>query len=1738
MCVAGLTQAAGPGIQQVKWSGGEVGREVVTFSNNTVGPQPTIADFQHGWLYIGAARSVDNSRQGVGSWWDVSNPRQPTLTTQKTIFNNKPHMLTFWEDKMLDGHQASRFLVWDFDDHREIASVNGSVGPVWYMGQIPYVYRPRNGYGAGPNRLDIIRLNPQSTGGDLWAQYDLGSAVSFPVGALHAVGNLLIASASQASGVATFDISNPTQPVLLDQVITGGQVYTSMVHGSRVYQCEQNNSGVIRVYDFSNPADIQTVGTVFIGNNPRYVMLKDGKGYCAPGTNRLVRFDAQSRVVDRDWRTGGGMDFVQLIGNMAITGGMEGLARCALIPIQTEPDTTGPAVGFVSPANGTVNQALSSRVGFIMSDQIDVTSLNSQTFIVRPIGSSDAVAGTYSTQLGMINFSPAESLLPGTTYEVILPAGGLRDTVGNAIGSQWRSVFTTTGSPPGGGGGGGGGLDPNAVGGHLAHWEFNRQTQFGFDSSLNGRTLQLQQGAAFSTDAREGPGALALNGSNQFAVSSDIALGDAFTLAAWIRMIGGSASRAILSNTTDAGGADGFRFCVASDGSLQFVTGDGSGSVVAVSPGGTVPAYQWVHVAVSVNRTLGIVSLFRNRELVYNGSQLHSGFRTSGIIAVGASTNGKNLFGGSMDDIQILPRASTGSAIRGVPGEERFLHARFEGAQGNEFVRDWALGDLYEGTLWAGSGPSVSYDAVEGSQSARFPLGHDDILESFELFTEAGEFTWLAWLKPDVWSGERTVGGTDDNEGSLNGFVIAVDNPGSGGSRLLLWTGNGRERSLAASQTGAIPAGQWVHCAVTLNRATGVARLYVNGLDVTASSAARSDYSTFNFFGIGQDYNGGNDYSGLMDDVRVYTRVLDGAAIAAMAGVQNRPPSLQSFELSTTQIETGQTLNATASASDPDALDSVLYSFTFDDASSATGFSASGTAAATFNLAGRRFVSVRATDGVAVSTERRLAIVHHPLTDVPPARSSLLICDRDRNALWAANPDGDSVCRIDGATLSRDFEVSVGDEPRSLALRPDGSEIWVACAGSSEVAILDAGTGAVLGNLPMGYGSRPSAIVFAPDGSAAFAALQGAGAVLRIDPATRAIEARTAVAGEPNALAVAAGAPRLFATRFLSPETRGEVHELDADTLAPVRTLVLAYDTSTDTESSSAGVPNYLMQAAIGPDGRQMWVPSKKDNVQRGLSLNGKPLTHDSTVRSILSRIDLTTGAEISGARLDINDQGFPAAVCFSPAGDLAFAAFITNDEVLVFDTATGNALAGVETGHAPHALCLGPDGAALYVLNFLSRSVQAFDVTGLATGASSEMPLLGEVSIASVEPLSPEVLAGKRVFYHSGDARMAGDGYMTCISCHLDGRHDGRVWDGKDLGEGLRNTITLLGRAGMAHGRVHWSGNFDEIQDFEHDMRNRFGGSGFLTAEQFESGSTSQPLGDPKTGLNADLDALAAYVASLDTAPPSPHRMPDGSLSESAREGARHYAALNCMECHRGAAASDSPSGLLHDVGTLKASSGERLGGPLTGIDTPTLKALWASAPYLHDGSAANLADVFSESGAPEGSPHAAVRGLSPQEQAELLDYLLQFDERESDTTLAGFLELLPPDANREPGADPNGDGFDNLATYAFGRSARDGEGLAPVRPGDILRVSASGGVVELPFDARHDIAYSLEYASGMDSGTWRKAAVKARGGAWKTTGAVPGLVVVSVSSAGLTIGGVPGGKSGFWRVRIQDGE
>jgi DNA-binding beta-propeller fold protein YncE len=672
------------------------------------------------------------------------------------------------------------------------------------------------------------------------------------------------------------------------------------------------------------------------------------------------------------------------------------------------------------------------------------------------------------------------------------------------------------------------------------------------------------------------------------------------------------------------------------------------------------------------------------------------------------------------------------------------------------------------------------------------------------------------------------------------------------------------------------------------------------------------------------------------------------------------------------------------------------YSWDFGDGTPATPFSTDSSASHIYAQPGHYTVRVTVTDDLGTSHCSGSQTIHYPVSAVLPTSSSPIIWNDDQNLVWNVNPDNATVTAIDAIELTKRFERAVGKEPRTLAQASDGT-IWVVNQGDATISVLDHSNGNLMDTIVLPYASRPFGLAFSSDGAAAYVTLQGTGRLLKLNPVAREIVNDIHVGPAPRGIAISGDSGRILVTRFISPADHGEVVEIDASGFNILRRFELALDSGPDTEASGRGVPNYISSLAISPDGRRAWVPSKKDNTVRGYQRDGLPLTFENSVRTIVSQIDLLNNSEDLASRRDLNNRNMAVAVQFSRLGDYAFVATQGSNTIDVFDAYSLNLITSIENvGRAPQGMVLSSDGTKLFVHCFMSRSILVYNVGGIISSSSNNAQKLADISAVSTEKLPALVFEGKRIFFNAKDARMNRDGYISCASCHLDGDDDGRVWDFTDRGEGLRNTISLLGRRGTQQGRVHWTANFDEIQDFEHDIRNAFGGTGFMPDADFNRGTRNQPLGDPKAGISLELDALAAYLESQTEVPPSPYRKADGSLTADGEAGKALFQQLKCATCHAGNDFTDSGSGLMHDVGTIKPSSGQRLGEPLLALDTPTLLGLWQTPPYLHDGSAATLLDVLSAAspGGIHGNPDLS--GLSEAQRQQLAAYLLQIDNLE----------------------------------------------------------------------------------------------------------------------------------------------
>lgn len=672
----------------------------------------------------------------------------------------------------------------------------------------------------------------------------------------------------------------------------------------------------------------------------------------------------------------------------------------------------------------------------------------------------------------------------------------------------------------------------------------------------------------------------------------------------------------------------------------------------------------------------------------------------------------------------------------------------------------------------------------------------------------------------------------------------------------------------------------------------------------------------------------------------------------------------------------------------------------------------------TYLAAGVYLILVQVRDpGLQVASRVLTVVIHDPVPPLPPRQSSTIELDAVRGRVWTANADHSSLSSFDLALGDRHIVSLQGScrDPRGLTLDAEG-RLWIPCRGNDRVAIVDAATEALLTTIPRRWGAAPVAAVATPDGQQVWIAERGTGRVVRYSATTWAETANVAVGADPAALAISADGGTLLVTRQISAPDAGIVVRVDTATATVSADIELPLDTtSPDSGTAGRGLPSSLGGVAIAPNGARAFVAAKKDNILRGSYREGTLLNFETTTRALVSTLDLATGSESIGDREDLDDSSLPLAIAVSPLGSHLFVTLHGSRRLVALVVGTGSEAAEVDVGLGPDGLAIDSTTRRLYVHSGLDRSVSSFDAAAMLDRGATGLPPLAGASTVAAEVLPAQVYQGKRLFADARDPRISQEGYISCNTCHFEGGRDGQVWDFTQFGEGLRETTSLRGVGRRGQGLYHWSGNFDEIQDFETPIREHFGGTGLMSSPDYAA--TIDPLGAPKEGRSANLDALAAYVESLVEVDRSPHRQENGSPTAIGAIGRQVFVDAGCLACHAGPSWTDSSLGIRNDVGTFGPGSGNRLGGPLDGIDTPSLLGVWATAPYLHDGSAATLAEVLTTRNPLD--QHGTTSTLDAGELEALVAFLLELDGSEP--------------AFPGPGGPFFEDGFDDGTTNAW---------------------------------------------------------------------------------------------------------
>lgn len=222
------------------------------------------------------------------------------------------------------------------------------------------------------------------------------------------------------------------------------------------------------------------------------------------------------------------------------------------------------------------------------------------------------------------------------------------------------------------------------------------------------------------------------------------------------------------------------------------------------------------------------------------------------------------------------PVVATGGCLSGPSAEGLLLHYTFD----NPGQLGWdASGSGNDGVV---NGPVSVTGGVAGG-ACRFVGQGDIFVNDFSEVNGRTQLTWGAWVKPDPGSGLYGIMGKTEARDE-NHYLLLV--PGAQVASAYV-VPESRSEERYAETNGLFQIGVWQHVMGTYDGR--VVKLYRNGLLVSERTYVNAESIRSNqvVFSVGDvAHNRGWRFHGLMDDVRVYGRVMSADEIFALASGQ------------------------------------------------------------------------------------------------------------------------------------------------------------------------------------------------------------------------------------------------------------------------------------------------------------------------------------------------------------------------------------------------------------------------------------------------------------------------------------------------------------------------------------------------------------------------------------------------------------------------------------------------------------------------------------------------------------------------------------------------------------------------------------------------------------------------------------------------------------------------------------
>ncbi len=513
------------------------------------------------------------------------------------------------------------------------------------------------------------------------------------------------------------------------------------------------------------------------------------------------------------------------------------------------------------------------------------------------------------------------------------------------------------------------------------------------------------------------------------------------------------------------------------------------------------------------------------------------------------------------------------------------------------------------------------------------------------------------------------------------------------------------------------------------------------------------------------------------------------------------------------------------------------------------------------------------------------------------------------------------------------------------SLRVYGDRMYVTCSWAfGQLSCIDLGSGKELYKVPAGMGA--CGITISKNGATAYICNRYKTTVSKVRTSDGTILAEADVLREPAGSVITIDGKYLLVINAL-PQQRADV-----DYVASQVSVIELKGFNKVADIRLANGSNALRGITITPDGKYAYVSHNLGRFQVPTS----QLQQGWMNTSAISVIDLKKMQFMGALLVDEPDRGAAGTWGLACNESKLFVSHSGTHDFSVIDHAAMRArlekyenrdnlsydlhfMYGIRKrvpvkGNGPRDIRL--DGNKLYIPTYFSDTLNIYDINSGAIEAVTYNPGMVE----SREDI------GEKAF---NDATHCYQNWQSCNGCHPgEARTDGMNWD--LMNDGIGNPKNCKS---MLYSHVTNPSMISGIRaTAEMAVRKGF--------ELIQFSAISEDL----------AKCVDEYLRAL-RPQPSPYLV-NGELSEKAKRGKEVFDRFGCGNCHNGPYYTDCQ---MHRIGDDIEFE--------KGWDTPTLIEVWRTAPYLFDGRAATMHEVFSK------HKHGITGKITDKEIDELVEYV-----------------------------------------------------------------------------------------------------------------------------------------------------